>query len=143
MKALLKISLISKDKDTRSDAEALYKHMNRFEFLTFLVMECKILEMTNLVSKQLQSKNIDLSYASKLLKIAFENIKELRNIFEKVVKETKVLAVSWKIDAEFQKKIPKRTKSFFDELSAHEIITDPKKSYEVNIFNSHLDIMDN
>lgn len=67
-------------------------------------MEYKILEMTNLVSKQLQAKNVDLLYATELLKTALKNVKELRNNFEFVIKEASVLADSWGIDIEFEKR---------------------------------------
>lgn len=128
MKALLKIILITKDKETKSNAQTLYKHMNKFEFIIFLVIECKLLQMINLVSKQLQSKNIDLSYVAELLKTALENVKQLRNGFDDVIQEASLLAESLGISTEFQQKRAKRTKTFFDEVSAHKVITNAHQS---------------
>uniref|UniRef100_A0ABD2X0A9 Zinc finger MYM-type protein 1-like n=1 Tax=Trichogramma kaykai TaxID=54128 RepID=A0ABD2X0A9_9HYME len=141
MKSLLKINLITKDKDTKNEAMILYKRMNKFEFVTFIVMECKILEMTNMVSKELQKANVDLFYASELLKLSLDNLNELRNNFEKVIEAAQVLASSWEIEAVFENKRVRKVKSFFDELSKHEAIGDPRHSFEVNVFNAHLDII--
>uniref|UniRef100_H3ABB3 DUF4371 domain-containing protein n=1 Tax=Latimeria chalumnae TaxID=7897 RepID=H3ABB3_LATCH len=74
MKALTKIFLLSKNSDERCEASALKKLMENLNFVFLVVLQSKILETVNAVSKLLQSKDTDLYKAAKLLRKATEDL---------------------------------------------------------------------
>jgi len=58
MKALSRIILTSKSKDKRNEANALKKYMETFEFILNVIIQNKILNINDIVSKCLQNINI-------------------------------------------------------------------------------------
>ena len=104
VKALTKIVLVSKEKDEKTNAKGLLKQLEKFEFIFLVVMQCKILDCVDLVSKTLQKEDMDLSQAVDLLKTLHENLQAIRNFYGETKKEAKYVAKFWKVKAIFEKK---------------------------------------
>lgn len=67
MKTLTKIALTTDKKDERGEASGLKKNMEKFSFIFLVVLQSKVLESVNVVSKILQDTNTDIEKAVKLL----------------------------------------------------------------------------
>ena len=58
----------------RNKATAIKKQIENFDFVCMLVVQCKILQVVNILSKPMQCKTIDLIFAHKLLETAAKDI---------------------------------------------------------------------
>ena len=134
LKRLTVISLTSKDRKERDEADGIKKNMEKIEFIVNLVFWERILTCVNSTSKELQSKSIDLSAASRLLSIGFSELRYLRNSWESVRMTANALAV------EFEKRRKPRLKRFFDELASDSRIDDSERAFVVNVFYRTVDI---
>ena len=76
----------------RDEAIAIKKQIENFDFVSMLVMQCKILQIINIPSKAMQCKTINLISAHKLLQIAAEDIIQLRRSFDAVLNEAFTIA---------------------------------------------------
>ncbi|XP_063791681.1 zinc finger MYM-type protein 1-like [Pseudophryne corroboree] len=112
-----------------------------YKFVVQLVLQKKIVEMVNSVSKCLQSKQTHLENAAKLICNAIESLTLFRNHFE----EAKITAINmsekWNVEAKFASKRRIRVKKQFDELCEDERLNDAESSFKVNIFCGCLDII--
>lgn len=143
MKALSKIILESKKKDEITQAMALRNKMDCLDFIFVLVLVIEILSPLNLVSKLLQSKNIDLDKVSSLLDNGLKEIKPLRNNFDEILAKAKSLASKWNILPTFKQKRMKKTKKMFDELSIDYQLETTEQQFKVNVFYMVIDIVTN
>lgn len=75
LKRLTVISLTNKDKKERDEAVGIKKNIAKIDFIINRVLWERILSCTNSTSKELQSKSVDLSAASRLLSIKFVRTK--------------------------------------------------------------------
>ncbi|CAB3994722.1 zinc finger MYM-type 1-like [Paramuricea clavata] len=75
LKRLTVISLTSKDKKERDEAVGIKKNIAKIDFIINLVLWERILSCTNSTSKELQSKSVDLSAASRLLSISLSELR--------------------------------------------------------------------
>ena len=66
------VILTSTKPKERDEAMAIQKQVENFDFLCVLVMQCKILQIVDILSKAMQHKAIDLISAHKLLQAAAE-----------------------------------------------------------------------
>ncbi|XP_050065229.1 zinc finger MYM-type protein 1-like [Aphis gossypii] len=98
MKALNEINLNTNKPDERNEA-------------------IQILSQLNLVSKLLQSKNVDLLKATDNLKNAKTNLEQFRNGYENAKANALNIASKWKVNPEFSNKRKKIIKKHFDELA--------------------------
>ena len=103
LKRLTVILLTSKGRKKRDEADGIKKNMEKIEFTVNLVFWERILTCVNSTSKELQSKSIDLSAASRLLLISLSELRYLRNSWESVRMTANALATSWGIPVEFEK----------------------------------------
>ena len=85
LKVITRISLESKDPKERSEAISLKKNLENFEFIVFVVIWERILSSLNKASLQLQSVQIDMSVAVRLLSMAADDMRKLRNSWESVL----------------------------------------------------------
>ena len=72
LKALTSINLTSHNKDELNEAIGLQKAVEKFTFIFLVIVENKILQQINTVSKLLQAVDVDLSKAVTLLDNATE-----------------------------------------------------------------------
>jgi hypothetical protein len=101
----------------------------------------QILGPLDIISKQLQSKSSDLSTATVLLESLLRDLFALRNDWETTLSCAKVLAKSWGIKSDFF--APKRVshvRKFFDELSSDSRLESAEKRFQVEVFNTVIDI---
>ena len=82
LKRLSVILLTSKDKKERDKAVGIKKNIAKIDFIINLVFWERILSCTNSASKELQSKSVDLSAASRLLSIRLSELRYLQNSWE-------------------------------------------------------------
>lgn len=141
MKALTKIILLSKNKDECNEAAALKKMLGSFEFVVQIVVQKKIVETVNSVSKCLQSKQSNLENAAKLINNAIESLTLFRNNFDEAKDIAIKISEQWKVEAKFVSKRRIRIKKQFDELCEDERLNDPERFFKVNIFYGCLDII--
>ena len=139
LKRLHAIFLTSKDKKERDEANALIRKMENIEFIVFLVFWDCLLGSINSASKELQSENMDLSTAARLLSIALRELKLLRSSWDSVLMTANALADSWKISTEFGSSRKRTINKLFDELASDKRIEDPKKAFQVNVFYAAID----
>ncbi|KAI3684617.1 hypothetical protein L6452_33841 [Arctium lappa] len=137
--ALLQVAEIDNDSKIRSEAKSLAQNeLGDFEFLVSIVVWYEILYAVNLVSKQLQSKNM-------LIDVAIEQVKGLISFFEKyretgfldALESAKEIATELNIDPLFPQRREIRRKRHFDEnpSDTSEITSQSaKESFRVNYF---------
>jgi hypothetical protein len=117
------IILTSKSKDERNEEIALKKYMETFEFILNVIIQNKILNIIDIVSKCLQNINIDIEKASELLSNSLCNLENLRNQFNEIKSEAITIAEKWVINTSFSKTRNRQTKKIFDELCADQRLT--------------------
>ncbi|XP_073152101.1 uncharacterized protein [Henckelia pumila] len=104
--ALYELANKSEDPKTKSEAESLALHeLENFEFLLGVVIWYKLLYAINIVSKFLQSENMDIDVAVKLLEGIILFLEEFREDgYDKAMVEAKEMACEMGIEAVFQEK---------------------------------------
>ncbi|XP_025208235.1 uncharacterized protein LOC112603731 [Melanaphis sacchari] len=116
IEALEEVSETTNDPKTKYEAHSLVvNELESYEFILSLVIWYEILVEVNIVSKHLQSENIDLEIGTKLLDglmTFLENYRE--NGFEKAKKTAREIALSINIECTFKIKRVRKTKTFFE-----------------------------
>jgi hypothetical protein len=143
MQCLSRIILQSSKSNERIKAITLRKQMDNFTFVFILVMQCKVLQELNIVSKLLQSKDNELGKAATLLETAADEIQNYRGNYAAAKHEATVVARRWSISAEFITKRARKVKSHFDELCQDERLKDPEQLFRNDVFYGSLDIISN
>lgn len=141
LKTVTKIILTSSNAEEKRTAQQIKNKMETFEFVLLTVLQAKILENVNIVSNLLQSKNMDLHRAVQLLDNCRETLVSFRNQYDEFFTECKNIARSWNTTTECAIRRVSRTRKHFDELAQDERICDPKKRFEICVFNGSLDII--
>lgn len=134
MKCLSRIILTSQKCKERNEAIQIKKKLETFDFVLLLVIQCKILESLNIVSKSLQSDSVELLSAYNLLENALLNVTKMRERFEDLVSEASKTCERWGITKEFRQGRFKKVKKHFDELSEDERLKDPESNFKVTVF---------
>ncbi|MBN3288339.1 MARH5 ligase, partial [Polyodon spathula] len=93
----LSIKKCSLKTDECSETAGLKKRMDTFEFVLMVVIQSKVLETVNIVSKLPQSKDMDLFLATKMLNSATETFTSFRKQFGETKATASSLASSWGI----------------------------------------------
>ena len=141
MKALAKLSLTSKKKDERDQALSLKRSIEKFNFICTIVLQSKILERTNVVSKLLQSKNADLATAVKLLDSTIKDLTAFRASFADAKLSAEGLADKWGVSKNFENVRQRKVKKHYDELAQDGRLADPESYYRVHVFKACLDVV--
>ncbi|XP_073025228.1 uncharacterized protein [Primulina eburnea] len=134
--ALYDLANDSEDHKTKSEAEslALYE-LENFEFLLGVVIWYKLLHAINTVSKFLQSENMDIDVAIKLLQRIVLFLEEFREDgYDKAKVEAKEMAREMGIEAVFREKRVIRRKKQFGESNREEVIQSATESFRINYF---------
>ncbi|XP_075479455.1 uncharacterized protein LOC142520343 [Primulina tabacum] len=107
---------------TKSEAESLVLYeLENFEFLFGVVLWYKLLHAINTVSKFLQSENMDIDVAIKLLQRIVLFLEEFREDgYDKAMVEAKEMACEMGIEAVFREKRVIRRKKQFGESNSEE-----------------------
>ncbi|XP_075507368.1 uncharacterized protein LOC142544189 [Primulina tabacum] len=126
----------SEDPKTKSEAEslALYE-LENFEFLLGVVIWYKLLHAINTVSKFLQSENMDIDVAIKLLQGIVLFLEEFREDgYDKDMVKAKEMACEMGIEAVFREKRVIRRKKQFGESNNEEVKQSTAESFRINYF---------
>ena len=118
LKTLTRLSLTANKADARQQAAALKLSIEKFEFIFLLVLWEKILRNVKIVSKQLQSPDVDPSQVTNMLHTAQNKFKEFRDAFPAIQDETRNLAVKYGVNTRFEIVRSRKSKRFHDELAS-------------------------
>ena len=100
-----------------------------------IVLETKIVNNIDNVSKLLQKKQQNIEQASKMFNTAFENFKQMRDEFHLIKSEAEDLAKEWGTSKEFVRKRLSRPKRFFDDAdNNHFKIQSNEELFQINVF---------
>ena len=141
MKCLTHIILTSRNPKKRDKAVVIKKRIKNFEFLCMLIVQCKILQIVNILSKAMQCKTIDLNFAIKLLQTAAEDIAQLKRSFDAILNKADIIAFTWGLPRQFLNKKTKKTNGYFDEISKRIMLSNLKKRFCVTVFLPVMDIL--
>lgn len=139
LKAFTRIQLTSTKKDEINIATALKKKLESAEFVLLLCVWEKILKSLFVVSKILQSVNIDLQQAFELLKNAHADILRFRDEFSIFVDNSKTVCKLWNIPFKFLNKRQRFATKFYDEFDSDRRLTVTEDNFKVAIFYPLID----
>ncbi|CAM5171062.1 unnamed protein product [Natator depressus] len=127
----------------RSDAEALAKGLSKFKFVTSLILWYNILFESNLTSKQLQEKNLNIHSAIQKLHQTKNILEEFRSDegFERTLVDSLKLAEEIDFPTEFEPE-PVRIRQKKQQYSyegRNTPIQNPKQRFKVNCYFTVLD----
>lgn len=135
----------SKDASMRLEAIALAKKIQNFNFICSAFFWYELLLKINVVSEQLQNKQINLQSALSLLKNLKSFIKECRTdeFFNYIIEQSKKIAEEIDANSEFEVQDNivriRRKKRNFDYEAQDEPLIDKKQQFKVNCFYIVLD----
>jgi len=144
--ALVEVSENANDPKARTEATGLAKQLKNFQFLVTLVIWYDLLFQINMISKLLQSKNMQFDIALECIKSATEFMKKYKeNGFVSAQISATELAQELEMEPD-EIKFPAATSlrrrkvhKQFDYESTDESLTDSKEKYRVEFFNVLLD----
>jgi hypothetical protein len=134
LRSLAHLKLVSHDAQVRSNATRITENITRFEFIVLLILWEQILRCIYAVSKQLQSKSVNLSTATRLLKEAVDFVCELRSKFDDVCRTAESTASKWGAATTFKESRTITKKRFFGELASDCRLDTPRDRFRVKIF---------
>ena len=114
-------------------ASGLKKKMEPQEFIVFIVFWERAFHNS---SRELQSPNIDLSAASRLLNVTKNELQYLRDNYQSVLDTSNAIASSWNITPSFTH----LRRYFFSNQRYINDISDPSEFFKVNVFYRTLDV---
>ncbi|KAL2957991.1 hypothetical protein AAZX31_18G182000 [Glycine max] len=133
---LFELAEASDDPKIKCEADCLANYeLKNFEFLLDMTIWYDILFAVNLVSKNLQSKDMCIDEAIEQLKgllSFFEKYRE--NGFENALISTKEIAFEMDIEPKFHEKCISRKKKQFDENVKDEIVKSLQESFRIDYF---------
>ncbi|XP_073133860.1 uncharacterized protein [Henckelia pumila] len=134
--SLIDLANTSDDSKIKSEAEGLSSfELEHFEFLTGMIIWYKLLYEINIVSKFLQSENMDIDVVIRQLKGLISLLQEFRESgFDQALVEAEHIASEMGIEPVFRQKRIIRRKRQFDEINSEEVTQSRKESFRVNYF---------
>jgi len=102
LKVLMRIILTSKHSKERTDASALKKNMDNFNFVMCIIIWERILTSLHRVSQQLQTTNTDLSASVRLLSAAYGELQYMRDSWDSVLMSANAMSLSWELNQNSQ-----------------------------------------
>ncbi|XP_050516249.1 zinc finger MYM-type protein 1-like [Diabrotica virgifera virgifera] len=140
MKALTKIILESNKQEEVSEAKALAKSLDNFQFVMLTVVLSKIFTQLNITSKFLQGKETDLEKAARVLERSQTELKKMREDYEAYKDEATLIARKWNVQPMFSQSRQRKGKRHFDELADFRF-SSGEEAFRVQVFYAVLDIV--
>jgi len=134
LRSLTHLKLTTHDAEVRRTATRITENITSFEFIVMLILWKHILRCIYAVSKQLQSKSVNLSTATALLKEAVDSVSQLRSKFDDVYQAAESTATKWGAETAFKDTRIRTQKRFFEELSNDCRLETPRDRFRVKIF---------
>ncbi|XP_050505447.1 uncharacterized protein LOC126883820 [Diabrotica virgifera virgifera] len=141
MKALTKIILESNKQEEVSEAKALAKSLDNFQFVMLTVVLSKIFTQLNITSKFLQGKETDLEKAARVLERSQTELKKMRDDYEAYKDEATLIARKWNVQPMFSQSRQRKVKRHFDELAEDFRFSCGEEAFRVQVFYAVLDIV--
>ncbi|XP_050516311.1 uncharacterized protein LOC126891168 [Diabrotica virgifera virgifera] len=141
MKALTKIILESNKQEEVSEAKALAKSLDNFQFVMLTVVLSKIFTQLNITSKFLQGKETDLEKAARVLERSQTELKKMREDYEAYKDEATLRARKWNVQPMFSQSRQRKVKRHFDELAEDFRFSSGEEAFRVQVFYAVLDIV--
>nr|XP_032522976.1 uncharacterized protein LOC116774368 [Danaus plexippus plexippus] len=142
--ALVTLANVTEKTDhiTSHEASTLAEQLKDFGFILSLVVWYEILFQINVVSKSLQSQDLDLGKSAEMLENCCNFFEEYRKPgFKKAYCTASDLAKELQVNPEFKPaKRLRRIKRQAGEIATDEPIESPEKRFEVEFFNKLLDV---
>ena len=130
---LCHLKLTSTDSSMRRNADQLSEKITTMEFLVLLFVWEKILRAVYAVSKQLQSKSVNLATSAALLGETVDFIRNPRNEFDSMCDSTKELAKKVGMKVAFKDTRARTKKRFFDELASDYRLETSREKFRVTV----------
>ncbi|XP_025832224.1 zinc finger MYM-type protein 1-like isoform X2 [Agrilus planipennis] len=141
--ALITLAIETQKTDVQVSHEAttLVEQLKDFSFIVSLVVWYDILFQINIVSKSLQSTDMDLGKCTEMLKKCCHFLEDYRNTgFKSAILTAKELTAELEIEPVFQaRRRIRHVKRQVGEIARDDPITSPEKKFEVEFFNCLLD----
>lgn len=143
IKILTYLSLNGKNYDEQREAKGLINYFEKFSTIILIIIESKVLEPINTVSKMLQGSHEDIEKSVLVLSSLLNQFQDLRNNWMLVKNDAIELSAQWNIEPSFPKKRLHRVKKFFDELQVDERIENNEDCFKVEVFYRVMDLVIN
>ena len=134
--ALLEVAETDNDTKIRSEAKSLATNeLGDFEFLMSIVIWYEVLTIVNMVSKQLQSKDMIIDIAITQVKGILSYFEKYRDTgFSEALVKAKEIAVEMNVDPVFPHRREIRRKKHFDESVDDTLPLSVEESFRVKYF---------
>ena len=127
------LNLTSAHGNIRNTARTIIQQVTTMEFLTLLFVWEKILRAVYAISKQLQSKSINLAVLVGLLRETVDFVSGIRNDFDTFCEAAETLARKWGIQTQFKETRKRTKKCFLGEIADDRRLETPSEQFRVNV----------
>lgn len=134
LKTLTMISLTSTKSEEKTMSLSLMKKIESFDFVLILCVWEKILRPLHGVSKNLQYQDTDLQKARDQLENAYQSIQKLRENYDSVVEDAKVLCFKWGISTKPKSTRPRFAKKYFDDVDGDRRLQITEDNFRIKVF---------
>ena len=143
IKALEKIQTIDRRREVLAEASGLCNAMTTFEFILNLLLWQQILQELNVLSKYLQSSDMDIHSASELVNATVKNLTKLRqdDHFKNKIEAARKMAEDANADTEFAVRRKRTKKRMPGEEASDEAISDAESRFRVDVYYKCLDTL--
>lgn len=140
LEALEELETESTEDKLSSEAKSLVCHISDIEFIITLILWYDILFQINIVSKSMQSENIDFAETLTLLNNCLQFFQKYRHdgYIDAKIKATEICE-ELGIERNFKERRVRRTKRQFDYECSDEKPTDPEELFKIEVFYPLID----
>lgn len=134
--------MVSKKSNERAKDLALKNKIECFDFILMLEFQFGVMQSVNLVSKLMQSPNVDLENVTIKFKKNKTDFTDMRHKqCDEIVDNAKMLAKRWNIDPKLKTRRQKVAKQFFDELASDTVFISELQKFKITAYYASLDII--
>lgn len=127
--------------ETRATINGLLQYLQSFQCIIMASVWVKILTPINYRSQLLQSINATLDVEVYNIESLIGDLLSLRNNFEKILSEAKLVAAAYEIKAEFPAVRARRVKSFHGETESDQPRFEPEERFRIEVFYKLIDVL--
>ena len=114
--------------------------MENNEFVIFIVIWERLLIFINKASQELQSVQMDMSVAARLLSVAVAEVQYLHDSWTSVTDTAKALAaLEWVVPCQFTQRRVRETIRLFDDLASDQSLQEHEAAFKVHVFYAIVD----
>lgn len=110
------------------------KKIESFDFVLILCVWEKILRPLHGVSKNLQYQNTDLNKARDQLENSYQSIQNLRDNYDSVVEDAKMLCLKWGITTKYKSTRPRFAKKYFNDVDGDRKLQITEENFGIKVF---------